>query len=53
MSKNLNENLISSLIDDNSKVLDIGCGNGDLLYHLEKVKKINGQGIEISPNGVQ
>ena len=53
MSKNLNENLRSSLVDNNSKVLDIGCGNGDLLHYLENVKKINGQGIEISPNGVQ
>jgi len=53
MVNNLNENLISSLIKKNSKVLDIGCGNGDLLYHLEKTKNINGQGIEISPKGVQ
>ena len=53
MLKNLNQNLISSLISNKSKVLDIGCGNGDLLYYLEQTKKVNGQGIEISPKGVQ
>ena len=53
MVNKLNQDLISSLIANNSKVLDIGCGNGDLLLHLEKTKNINGQGIEISPKGVQ
>ena len=53
MVNQLNENLISSLIENNAKVLDIGCGTGDLLYYLEKIKNINGQGIEISKKGVQ
>ena len=53
MTNKLNEKLISSLITKNAKVLDIGCGNGDLLYHLEETKDINGQGIEISSIGVQ
>ena len=52
MRNKLNEKLISSLIEKNSKVLDIGCGNGDLLYYLEETKNINGQGIEISSKGV-
>ena len=53
MNNKLNENLISSLIKNNSKVLDIGCGNGSLLQYLETKKNINGQGIEISHTGVQ
>ena len=53
MNNKLNENLISTLINNNSKVLDIGCGNGSLLKHLEDKKNINGQGIEISHKGVQ
>jgi methionine biosynthesis protein MetW len=53
MTNQLNESLISSLIENNAKVLDIGCGTGDLLYYLEKKKNINGQGIEISQKGVQ
>ena len=53
MTNKLNEKLISSLITKNAKVLDIGCGNGDLLNHLEETKNIHGQGIEISSQGVQ
>ena len=52
MTNKLNEKLISSLITKNSKVLDIGCGNGDLLSNLEETKNIKGQGIEISAKGV-
>ena len=51
MTNKLNENLISNLILKKSKVLDIGCGNGQLLKFLEKTKYINGQGIEISQKG--
>ena len=53
MTNKINQNLISSLINNNDKVLDIGCGNGDLLYYLEKTKNIQGQGIEISHLGVK
>ena len=53
MKSNKNENIISKLTKSNSKVLDIGCGNGDLLKYLEETKNINGQGIEISHQGVQ
>ena len=53
MTNKINQNLISSLINNNDKVLDIGCGNGDLLYYLEKTKNIQGQGIEISHFGVK
>ena len=28
--------LIESLIKDNSRILDIGCGEGDLIQQLEK-----------------
>ena len=49
MSKNLNENLISSLIDNNSKVLDIGCGKGFMLYDFKKANsKFKVEGIDIS-----
>jgi len=53
MTNKINQNLISSLINKNDKVLDIGCGNGDLLYYLETTKSIQGQGIEISHLGVK
>lgn len=40
--------IISNLIKPNSKVLDIGCGNGELLEYLKKTKNIDGRGLEIS-----
>ncbi|GAB1402516.1 methionine biosynthesis protein MetW [Elusimicrobiota bacterium] len=39
---------IAEFIDSNSKVLDLGCGNGTLMEYLEKTKNVNIQGIEIS-----
>lgn len=44
---------IADIIPENSKVLDLGCGDGTLLEYLRKEKKIAGTGIEISPKGVQ
>ena len=39
--------LIESLIEPNSTVLDIGCGNGELLAGLRADKNINAKGIEL------
>ena len=43
MKNNLRKDLllISELINSNEKVLDIGCGDGNLLSYLERVKKLN------------
>jgi len=38
--------LIESLIKPNSTVLDIGCGNGELLANLIADKNVKGRGIE-------
>ena len=43
---------IASVIEKNSSVLDLGCGQGDLLYYLVKTKNINGQGLEISEDAI-
>ena len=40
--------LIESLIDANSKVLDIGCGEGGLITQLEKNIQAKTNGIEVS-----
>lgn len=40
--------VISALIPTQSKVLDIGCGEGDLLDILLHQKNIDGRGIELS-----
>ena len=45
--------LIESFIEPNSKVLDIGCGEGGLLKQLEKNKQIEARGIEIDPELVR
>ena len=44
--------IISDMISENSRVLDIGCGDGELLYYLGKFKEVDGRGIEISHNGL-
>ena len=39
--------IISSLIKENEKVLDVGCGNGNLIEFLSKEKSVDCKGIEI------
>jgi homoserine O-acetyltransferase len=39
--------IIESLIKSDSTVLDIGCGNGELLANLTVDKNISGEGIEL------
>ena len=39
--------ILADLIKENSKVLDVGCGSGELLQHLKTYKNISGRGIEI------
>ncbi len=39
--------LIESLIETNSSVLDVGCGDGQLLANLIRDKNIHGEGIEL------
>tara|TARA_Y100001970_G_scaffold168041_1_gene205560 strand:- start:1814 stop:2410 length:597 start_codon:yes stop_codon:yes gene_type:complete len=45
--------IIANLIDENSHVLDVGCGDGILMELLIKEKKVNIRGIEISKDKVQ
>jgi homoserine O-acetyltransferase len=44
--------LIESLIQPRSSVLDIGCGDGELLAWLTRDKDIKGQGIELEQDKV-
>ena len=43
--------LVAEMVDRGSKVLDVGCGDGDLLQLLES-RGIDGRGIELSREGV-
>ena len=48
----INYSLISQMVEDNSKVLDLGCGDGYLLKLLKDIKNVKGFGIEISQKEV-
>ena len=38
--------LIASWIESGARVLDLGCGEGDLLHYLKFHKQVQGTGIE-------
>lgn len=44
--------IIADLVAPGSSVLDLGCGEGDLLYLLIREKKVRGQGIEIDEQAI-
>jgi methionine biosynthesis protein MetW len=44
--------LVASLIGQGARVLDVGCGDGELLSHLVHVKNVDGRGMELSQHGV-
>jgi methionine biosynthesis protein MetW len=43
---------ILRLVRPGARVLDVGCGEGELLDLLTREKGVDGQGLEISPEGV-
>ena len=45
--------IISELIEKNSKVLDVGCGDGDLMKYLFENKTQDIRGLEIAKKNVQ
>ena len=44
--------LIADMVAAGSRVLDVGCENGELLEALWHAKQVDGRGIEISQSGV-
>ncbi len=48
----LGYSIITDIIEKNAKVLDLGCGNGNLLAKLIEEKSINGLGVEINQDSV-
>ncbi|HPO15277.1 MAG TPA: homoserine O-acetyltransferase [Candidatus Hydrogenedentes bacterium] len=44
--------LIEDLVEENSRVLDIGSGSGELLCRLDRRKKVHGLGLELSQDHV-
>ena len=45
--------LISDLINDHARVLDLGCGTGELLANLQINKSVNGYGLDKDPDNIQ
>ena len=42
--------VITQWIEPGEKVLDLGCGDGDLLRHLMQVRQVQGYGVENDPD---
>ena len=44
--------LVADMVEPGSKVLDVGCGDGELLRILAERRGVDGRGIELSREGV-
>jgi len=45
--------VIEKWVEERAKVLDLGCGNGDILSELQKSKSVNGIGVEIEEKNIE
>ncbi len=44
--------IIQEWIAPNSRILDLGCGDGTLLRYLKDTKQVRGYGLEINPDDI-
>lgn len=44
--------VLAHMVTPGARVLDIACGNGDLLDYLQRQRNIDGRGMELSQDGV-
>ena len=44
--------VVASMVEPGAKVLDVGCGDGELLRLLAETRGVDGRGIELSREGV-
>ena len=52
MSLRADLQIIEKWIKPGSHVLDLGCGNGELLHYLQEHKQVHGYGLEINPDNI-
>jgi len=52
MSDRKDMELIAELVPTGSRVLDLGCGSGELLAHLKAQRQCTGYGIELADDNV-
>lgn len=45
--------IIGEIVEPRSKVLDLGCGEGELLAWLRENKQVDARGVELSPERVR
>ena len=48
----LDQKIIEDWVKPDARVLDLGCGDGSLLSHLQNTKNVRGYGLEISEQGI-
>ena len=53
MSDPLNMQAIAQLVPQGARVLDLGCGDGAMLAHLQQARGCTGYGVEIDDANVQ
>ena len=52
MSLRTDQSLIAEWIKPNSRVLDLGCGDGTLMAYLQKNQHVSGYGLEINEENI-
>ena len=45
--------IIAELINPQARVLDLGCGEGELLAHLQQTKEVNGYGLDVDAENIR
>ena len=53
ISERLDYAMMAEMVEPGSRVLDLGCGEGELLAWLKEKKNVRAQGVEIDPNKVR